>query len=126
MASLLCPVVCPAELSCSAHRQSPGLNVGHIVLCCHGLLQLVLCGQTPEVIVDSALMAINFYVEQQRLSGMYSNHQLTQKMASIQQQCKKKLMEMQAAFQQVCAGHGSCCSAGPVTLEITGTERIHW
>jgi hypothetical protein len=65
------------------------------------VLQLVLCGQTPEVIADSALFAINFYIEQQRLSGMYLNHQLKQKMAIIQTQCKEKLMQMQHAYQQV-------------------------
>jgi hypothetical protein len=66
------------------------------------VLQLMLCGQTPEVIADTALTAINFYVEQQRLTGMYLNHQLTQKMDSIQQACKKKLVEMNGAFQTVC------------------------
>lgn len=61
----------------------------------------MLCGQTPEVIADTALTAINFYVEQQRLTGMYLNHQLKQKMDSIQQACKKKLVEMNSAFQMV-------------------------
>lgn len=65
------------------------------------LLQLMMCGQTPEVIAASALTAMNFYVEQQRLSGMYENHQLKQKMEIIQTQCKEKLMQMQHAYQQV-------------------------
>jgi hypothetical protein len=64
-------------------------------------LQLMMCGQTPEAIAESALVAMNFYVEQQRLSGMYENHKLKQKMEIIQTQCKEKLMQMQHAYQQV-------------------------
>lgn len=89
---------------CSSPASTDILHVGKgacslLVVTC--ALQLVLCGQTPEVIADSALYAINFYIEQQRLSGMYLNHQLKQKMAIIQTQCKEKLMQMQHAYQQV-------------------------
>jgi hypothetical protein len=64
-------------------------------------LQLMMCGQTPEAIAESALVAMNFYVEQQRLSGMYENHKLKQKMEIIQTQCREKLVQMQHAYQQV-------------------------
>lgn len=67
------------------------------------LLQLMLCGQTPDAVADAALFAINFYVEQQRLTGMYDNQRLKSKMAQMQSQCKKKLVEMQNAFQQASA-----------------------
>jgi hypothetical protein len=61
----------------------------------------MLCGQTPEVVTQVALTAINFYVEQQRLSGMYFTQQLQQKLAAMHATSKKKIMELQTVFHQV-------------------------
>lgn len=61
----------------------------------------MLCGQTPEVVTQVALTAINFYVEQQRLSGMYFTQQLQQRLAAMQANSKKKMTELHQAFNQV-------------------------
>lgn len=64
----------------------------------------MLCGQTPQVITEAALHAINFYVEQQRVNMQYDNTRLQARMTTMERQCRKKLSEMQNAYQQVRAG----------------------
>eukprot|EP00877_Chromochloris_zofingiensis_P000721 jgi/Chrzof1/1064/Cz01g38290.t1 len=61
--------------------------------------KLALCGQAPEVILHSALHAINFYTQQQQLQLEYREAQLQKKIQRLQESCKKKLEEVHNGYQ---------------------------
>ena len=65
------------------------------------LLQLHLCGQTPETALNSALASVNFYMMQQELHYQMRESQLRKKLQKVQEQCKEKLAEVHNGYQMV-------------------------
>jgi hypothetical protein len=66
-------------------------------------LQLSLCGQTPEVALQSAAEAVKFYMQQQRLQHDLKEGHLQRKIGKVQEACKKKLEEVHHGYQVVSA-----------------------
>ncbi len=65
------------------------------------LLQLTLCGQTPETAMRSALASVNFYIGQVELQAQLRQNQLQRKLEKVQEACKKKLQEVHNGYTQV-------------------------
>ncbi|KAI3428508.1 hypothetical protein D9Q98_007332 [Chlorella vulgaris] len=61
-------------------------------------LQLVLAGQSPQVALEVAHNAIQFYTKQQALYAQYAQAQSQRKIARTHDQCKKKLQEVHAGY----------------------------
>eukprot|EP00983_Pelagomonas_calceolata_P067767 1149604-Pelagomonas_calceolata.AAC.8 len=64
-------------------------------------MQLALCGQTPEVIMQATLTAIKFYVQQNDLSGQFRENKLQGRMNKLHAQCNAKLQQVHQAYQKV-------------------------
>jgi uncharacterized protein YlxW (UPF0749 family) len=64
-------------------------------------LQLNLCGQTPEVILHTAMHALNFHATQQQLEVELREAKLQKKMQTLQAQCTKKLQEVHEGYKAV-------------------------
>jgi hypothetical protein len=67
-------------------------------------LQLTLCGQTPEVILHTAMHALNFHATQQQLDVELREAKLQKKMQTLQAQCTKKLQEVHEGYKAVSGG----------------------
>ena len=65
------------------------------------MLQLTLCGQTPETAMTSALASVNFYIGQVELQAQLRQSQLQRKLEKVQEACKKKLQEVHNGYTQV-------------------------
>lgn len=63
--------------------------------------QLQLCGQAPDVIMQSALSAVQFFVAQQEMSGGMVQQQLQRRIVKLQEACRKKLEEVHQGYTQV-------------------------
>ncbi len=61
-------------------------------------LQLTLCGQTPEVALQSALTAINFFTKQTDLLGQLRESKLQRRMEALHAQCNENLTKVHAAY----------------------------
>ena len=57
----------------------------------HNVLQLSLCGQTPDTALNSALASVKFYIQQQELDTSLRQSNLQSKMERVQEACKRKL-----------------------------------
>jgi hypothetical protein len=71
----------------------------------HPYEQLALCGQTPEVIAQASLEALNFYIKQQQLQHEFKENHLQKKVAKVQDACRKKLEEVHQGYQVVSGLH---------------------
>lgn len=72
-------------------------------------MQLALCGQTPEVIMQTALTAINFYHQQSELGGQFRENKLKRRMDALHAQCNEKLQQVHVAYTKVgCVFLSSC------------------
>ncbi|GAX86216.1 hypothetical protein CEUSTIGMA_g13629.t1 [Chlamydomonas eustigma] len=60
---------------------------------------MVLFGQGPETIMQTALAAINFYTVQQQVVSNYRESKLADKAIQMKDQCNKKLQEVHNAYQ---------------------------
>jgi hypothetical protein len=65
------------------------------------MMQLTLCGQTPETAMTSALASVNFYIGQVELQAQLRESQLQRKLEKVQEACKKKLQEVHNGYTQV-------------------------
>jgi hypothetical protein len=63
--------------------------------------QLVLCGQSPDVALSSALASIQFWSSQQDLQSQLSQEMLEKKIVKVQQACKRKLEEVHNGYVAV-------------------------
>ena len=70
-------------------------------MCAHAvrpLVQLALCGQTPETALNSAAAAVQFFIQQTVLESQLCKQQHQAKVAKMQEACKRKLQEVHSAY----------------------------
>lgn len=83
-------------MACGDSALMPATQPGAV----HLHLQLSLCGQTPQTIMESALQGIKFYCEQKQLTAQYQQTVLNNKLTKMQNQCKNKLQQVHQGYEQ--------------------------
>ena len=68
--------------------------------CCRSPPQLSLCGQSLEVIMQTAYTALNFLNKQQALHAKLSESKASNRLSSMQAQCEEKLQQVHGAYMK--------------------------
>ena len=80
--------------------------------------KLVLVGQTPETVLNSALASIGFYLQQKELLYQRTEEQLKRKLSKVEAAAKRKLQEIHNAYNEVSLLRARSRYARPQTMRI--------